>query len=154
MLSSASLEVISIGGLLRLFTIPSRCPAPTTASTFPLPLICWILPARKASLSSIRTSPAPGATSLASSIILLNISESPNISSMESSSSSSSSSRRRVLITLHFSIIPIPRQALLRVTTTSLSIISTGILDSSALCTASRSSAPGFSPVVSPIFLC
>ena len=144
---------MSIGGLLRLFTIPSRCPAPTTASTFPLPLICWILPARKASLSSIRTSPAPGATSLASSIILLNISESPNISSMESSSSSSSS-KRRVLRTLHFSIMPIPRQALLRVTTTSLSIISTGILDSSALCTASRSSAPGFSPVVSPIFLC
>ena len=123
------------------------------ASTLPLPLICCILPARKASLSSIRTEPAAGATSRASSIRLLSMSESSSNSSIEASSSSSSC-HSKASRTRNFSLKPIFDQALLRVITTSLSISSTGTPASSAASIAASNSAPGFSPEAMPIRRC
>ena len=107
----------------------------------------------KASLSSISTEPAPGATSRASSIRLLSISESSS-SSSTLASSASSSCQRKASMTLHFSLRPIFDQALRRVITTSLSTNSTGTSASSAASIAARSSAPGFSPEATPIRRC
>ncbi len=123
-----------------------------TLPSFPS-LICLILPAMYSSRSSIRTSPALGATERASSIRLLRRSVSSRTSS-RSTSSSSSSAQSSVSRTLHFSLMLIFAHALRRVETTSLSTNSTGISASLASKTAARSSAPGFSPVETPIRRC
>ena len=117
-----------------------------------MPRTCCMRPARYASRSSIRTSPARGAASRASSISVVSKSESSRSSSR--SKSSSSSSQSRALRTRHFSRRPIFRQALLRVITTSLSISACSISASSAASIAASNSAPGFSPVSRPMRRC
>ena len=113
----ASSEILSLLGWTSSFKsleTPSRCPAPNTASTFPLPLIAEIFLAINSSRSSIKTSPAPGDTSLSSSISDVSKSLSASMSS-NSNSSSESSSDSRAHISPIFSLKRILFHALRRV---------------------------------------
>ncbi len=152
----ANSEILSSLGLTssaRSFETPSKCPAPKTASTFPSPLISEIFRAMNSSLSSIRTSPAPGDTSRNSSISEVSKSLSASISS-NSNSSSVSSSASRAHISPAFSLKRMFFHALRSVVWMSLSTNLTSRSYSRAASTAASNSAPGCWPSSKPSFLC
>ncbi len=153
--SSASLFSFFNAGPASFSATASRWPAPITTRILPSgfrPLSWSIEPARYSSRSSIRTSPAPGATafnSFSNSVIRSLFCRS---SSTEGISSSSfwSPFKRSPLITRNFSRNPIRRHALLIVVWISRSTNSNSIPASSAASMAAKRSVPGFSPSSMP----
>ena len=136
-------SILSFGcSELKYLSIPFRWPAPTTAKILLLESILRIFCAKYSSLSSIKTSPAPGENSFNSFIKSVRISRLSRISSKLTSTSSSSSPSIENII-LNFSRNFIFRHALRRVTCISLSINSTCKPKSSDKFTASSNSAPG-----------
>ena len=143
--TNSNSEILSSLGFTsseRSFETPSRCPAPNIASTFPSLLISEIFRAINSSLSSIRTSPAPGETSRNSSMSEVSKSLSASISS-NSNSSSASSSASRAHINPAFSLKRMFFHALRKVVWISLSTNFTSRSYSCAASTAASNSAPG-----------